>query len=106
MVIRSAVAFTVLVVSLGVVVRAQVDRATLTGTVTDSTGVLIAGAKVEAVSLIPPDGQTILHWFNPAAFKVPAKGTWGNAGRYLGLGPGYWEMDLGLEKGTPVSGQK
>src|SRR5205823_4597319 len=31
-------------------VAAQVDRATLTGTVTDSTGALIVGAKVEAVS--------------------------------------------------------
>src|SRR5437870_3883461 len=31
-------------------VAAQVDRATLTGTVTDSTGSVIVGAKVEAVS--------------------------------------------------------
>src|SRR5437588_8928231 len=31
-------------------VAAQVDRATLTGTVTDSTGAVIVGARVEAVS--------------------------------------------------------
>ncbi len=47
--------------------------------------------------------QTIANWFNPAAFKVPAKGTWGNAGRYLGRGPGYWEVDTGLEKRTPLA---
>src|SRR6059058_2787910 len=31
-------------------VAAQVDRATLTGTVTDATGAVIVGARVEAVS--------------------------------------------------------
>ena len=60
---------------------------------------------VPGVPLIPPDGQTIFQWFNPAAFKMPAKGTWGNAGRNIGRGPGYWEMDLGIEKRTPVSGK-
>src|SRR5262249_49561955 len=43
--------------------------------------------------------QTISNWFNPAAFAVPAKGTWGNLGRYAARGPGYYEIDAALEKG-------
>ena len=46
--------------------------------------------------------QTISNWFNPAAFGVPAKGTWGNLGRYIARGPGYWELDTALEKRTRV----
>ena len=42
--------------------------------------------------------RTITNWFNPAAFTVPAKGTWGNLGRYAGRGPGYYEIDSALEK--------
>ena len=49
--------------------------------------------------------QTITNWFNPAAFAVPAKGTWGNLGRNVARGPGFWEIDGALEKVTPV-GQK
>ncbi|MDQ6760766.1 MAG: hypothetical protein M3Z32_13015 [Acidobacteriota bacterium] len=52
---------------------------------------------------IYPAQQTIDNWFNLAAFKVPAKGTWGNAGRFLGRGPGYWEVDSALEKRTHVT---
>ena len=59
---------------------------------------------VPGVSIYPTE-QSINNWFNPAAFKVPAKGTWGNAGRFLGRGPGYWEMDTALEKRTPIKEQ-
>jgi hypothetical protein len=37
-------------------------------------------------------------WFNPAAFSTPASGTWGNLGRYIGRGPGNYEIDTGLQK--------
>ena len=47
--------------------------------------------------------QTITNWFNRAAFKAPAPGTWGNAGRFLGRGPGYYEVDSALEKRTPLA---
>jgi len=54
---------------------------------------------------IYPAEQTIDHWFNPAAFAVPAKGTWGNLGRNVARGPGYWEADVAVEKITPVGGK-
>jgi hypothetical protein len=42
--------------------------------------------------------RTINNWFNPAAFATPAVDTWGNLGRNLGRGPGYYEIDTALEK--------
>jgi hypothetical protein len=42
--------------------------------------------------------QTINNWFNPAAFALPAKGTWGNLGRYAADGPGNYEIDGSLTK--------
>lgn len=46
--------------------------------------------------------QTIDNWFNPAAFAIPAKGTWGNLGRYAARGPGYSEFDTALQKAFPI----
>ena len=37
-------------------------------------------------------------WFNPAAFSLPASGTWGNLGRYIANGPGMSEIDSSLQK--------
>ncbi len=37
-------------------------------------------------------------WLNPAAFALPAAGTYGNAGRNGFRGPGLWQADLGLTK--------
>ncbi len=53
---------------------------------------LVPGVSIYAAN------QTISNWFNPAAFAVPAKGTWGNLGRYAARGPGYYEIDTALEK--------
>ncbi len=53
---------------------------------------------VPGVSLTPPGGSTPSRWFNPAAFAVPAPGTWGNAGRNLGRGPSLYQIDLSLAK--------
>jgi hypothetical protein len=47
--------------------------------------------------------QTISHWFNPAAFQAPANGTWGNLGRYIANGPGYYEIDSSLQKRFAVT---
>ena len=50
------------------------------------------------VSLVPPEGPTVSQWINPAAFRVPGPGTWGNAGRNIARGPGLVEIDAGLSK--------
>jgi hypothetical protein len=42
--------------------------------------------------------QTVDNWFNPAAFAVPAAGTWGDLGRNIARGPGYYEIDTALQK--------
>ena len=42
-------------------------------------------------------------WFNPAAFLVPAPGTYGNLGRGTYEGPGLAEVDLSLLKNTAIS---
>ncbi len=52
---------------------------------------------VPGVSIYPTH-QTINNWFNPAAFAIPAPGTWGDLGRYAARGPGYYEIDTALQK--------
>ena len=58
--------------------------------------------RVPGVPLYPAN-QTINNWLNPAAFAVPAKGTWGNLGRNAARGPGFWETDTAVEKSTPIT---
>jgi len=45
----------------------------------------------------------ISHWINPAAFALPAIGTWGNAGRNLITGPQLWQNDSAVEKNFHVT---
>lgn len=46
-----------------------------------------------------PSGQrTIQSWFNTGAFGSPATYTFGNAGRDILRGPGFWDLDLALMK--------
>lgn len=53
---------------------------------------------VPGVSLTPRGGRTLARWINPAAFAMPAAGTFGNAPRNVGRGPGAWQMDVGTTK--------
>ncbi|HZR28208.1 MAG TPA: carboxypeptidase regulatory-like domain-containing protein [Terriglobales bacterium] len=53
---------------------------------------------VPGVSLIPPTGQSETEWINPAAFSIPASGTFGNAPRNLLRGPALWQTDVGLAR--------
>lgn len=57
---------------------------------------------VPGVSLYP-EKQTLHNWFNIAAFAVPARGTWGNAARNLGRGPGVNQLDLSAQKTTSIT---
>ena len=50
------------------------------------------------VSLTPAVGSTALQWINPAAFSVPAAGTWGNLGRNAFRGPALWQADLAVQR--------
>lgn len=49
-----------------------------------------------------PDVQTPSRFLNPAAFRLPANGTWGNLGRNAIYGPGLWQADFALSKRTPL----
>jgi hypothetical protein len=53
---------------------------------------------VSGVSLIPSGGQSANAWINPAAFSIPAAGTFGNLGRNLLRAPGIAQIDLGLSR--------
>ncbi len=53
---------------------------------------------VPGVSLVPPGGQSIAQWINPAAFRIPAPGTFGNAGRNIARGPGLNQLDVGVTR--------
>jgi hypothetical protein len=57
---------------------------------------------VPGVPLTPPGGRTIAQWINPAAFALPAPGTFGNAPRDLFAGPGTWQVDSGVAKTFPL----
>jgi Carboxypeptidase regulatory-like domain len=57
---------------------------------------------VPGVSLTPPGGSTAAGWLNPAAFAVPAPGTWGNAGRNLARGPSLYQIDLSVARSVPL----
>jgi hypothetical protein len=52
---------------------------------------------------IIPGNQTLSNWINIDAFAVPAKNTWGNAGRSLLTGPGVNQWDLALLKSVKLS---
>jgi hypothetical protein len=60
---------------------------------------LVPGVPIYAV------GQNINNWFNPAAFETPGKDTWGNLGRNVARGPGYYEIDTALQKEIPLKEQ-
>ena len=46
--------------------------------------------------------RSTAHWFNTAAFSLPATGTYGNAGRNTIIGPGSWLFSLVLSKNFPL----
>ncbi|HUQ94895.1 MAG TPA: TonB-dependent receptor [Bryobacteraceae bacterium] len=61
---------------------------------------------VPGVSVYPSGGPTLAQWLNPAAFAIPARGTWGNAGRVVATGPGLVQVDVALQKNTRLTESK
>jgi len=53
---------------------------------------------VPGVSLTPPGGSSPQEWVNPAAFSMPAAGSFGNLGRNAFRAPGISDVDLALAK--------
>jgi hypothetical protein len=42
--------------------------------------------------------RSIAHWLNPAAFSLPAVGSFGNLGKNIATGPPLWQDDASIEK--------
>ena len=61
--------------------------------------------RVSSVDVYPAT-QTPEMWFNPAAFALPAPGTWGNVGRNTVRAPGLFQIDLALQKRFPLGGPR
>jgi hypothetical protein len=57
---------------------------------------------VPGVSLVPSSGQTASQWLNPAAFRLPAAGVSGTAGRNIARGPRLVQVDAGLLKRVAI----
>jgi len=76
-------------------------------TATSSTQTDISGSNIVArpdvASGIDPNdaARSFSNWFNPAAFKVPAKGTFGNSGPNNYTGPPINSVDMTLMKDIP-----
>jgi hypothetical protein len=84
----------------GFPVNVTVDRSSSDvpdGNTTDQRPNLVPG-----VSLTPPGGSKAAQWINPAAFAVPAPGTFGDAPRDVARGPGTWQVDLAAVKHFPL----
>ena len=50
-------------------------------------------------------GRNINNWFNPVGLRDTGRDTWGNLGRNIGRGPGYYEIDTALQKEMPLTEQ-
>ena len=82
-----------------IVSRARTDMAEANA----STGSTTSGSMqrpdlVPGMSVIPSAGQSPALWINPAAFAVPTRGKWGNAGRGIVNGPSLVQVDVALQR--------
>jgi hypothetical protein len=51
-------------------------------------------------------GEQIIDYLNRSAFVQPDLGTLGTAKRNLGVGPGFWQIDMALSKLVSVVGSQ
>jgi hypothetical protein len=58
---------------------------------------------IYGVPLTPPGGSTPQQWVNPAAFFIPASGTFGNLGRNAFRAPRISEVELALAKDVALT---
>jgi hypothetical protein len=72
--------------------------------VTLASDIAGAGAGSQRPNLVgdPRAGVSGTQYLNPAAFAVPAAGTYGNLGAYAIFGPGTFNWDASLQKAFPV----
>ncbi len=63
----------------------------LSGQLLDRPNVVLPGS-------VYPGTQTVLQWFNPAAFAIQPTGTFGNLGRDAIYGPGTIQWDMSLSR--------
>jgi hypothetical protein len=67
-------------------------------------GIFVRPNAVPGVSWREPSGQsTAAHFFNPAAFSMPAPFTFGNVGRNTVIGPGLFNLDLTMGKSIRIN---
>lgn len=85
----------------GLPLNVTIDR--IASTVPDGNTTSQRPNLVSGVPLTPPAGSTPAQWINPAAFAVPAPGTFGDAPRNVTRGPGLWQADIGLTREISAS---
>ena len=51
------------------------------------------------------DNPTVKRWFNVSAFAVPVN-SFGDAGRNIVRGPGFWNVDLGLQRNFKLGAER
>jgi hypothetical protein len=66
------------------------------------------GARVDIIGNpnLPREQRTFDRWFNTAAFAMPKKGTFGNAGVNVMYAPGIHNYDLSVTKKFPIQGEQ
>jgi hypothetical protein len=68
------------------------------GTDISQTGQGLDRPNVVGNTQLYPVNQTLSSWFNVGDFAKQATGTFGNAGRDIIIGPGYWNVDMALDR--------
>jgi hypothetical protein len=69
----------------------------------NSTTVGWASNRADIVGDPSVSNRSVERWFNPAAFAVPAPFTFGNSGRNILFGPGFFRWDNGIFKNTHLT---
>jgi hypothetical protein len=52
---------------------------------------------------LPDDQRSVERWFDTAAFRRPAVGTFGSSGRNVLIGPGIANLDFALQKNSRIT---